>query len=158
MLGEKSVAHRSWKIRFWRVCRATSRYTITAIFLTVVYALPALAQPTKGFTLNDISDLTKNGVSLNRIAQLVEERGVEFELDERALRRLKQDGANDRVLSAVKSMSARYVEERRSHGLQEGTRKPEKSKAIEEESRRKPEEAKTQPTGKKVEYARGRVQ
>jgi len=124
----------------------------------VVYALSALAQPKKGFTLNDISDLTKNGVSPNRIAQLVEERGGEFELDERVLRRLKQDGANDRVLSAVKKMSARYVEERRSHGLQEGTRKPEKSKAIEEASRRKPEEAKTQPTGKKVEAARGRVQ
>jgi hypothetical protein len=152
------VAHRSWKIRFWRVCRATSRYTLTAILLMVVYALSALAQPKKGFTLNDISDLTKNGVSPNRIAQLVEERGVEFELDERALRRLKQDGANDRVLSAVKKMSARYVEERRSHGLQEGTRKPEKSKAIEEASRRKPEEAKTQPTGKRVEEARGRVQ
>jgi hypothetical protein len=160
MLGEKSVAHRSWKIdtRFWRVFRATSRYTITAVLLMVVYALPALAQPKKGFTLNDISDLTKNGVSPNRIAQLVEERGVEFELDDRALRRLKQDGANDRVLSAVKKMSARYVEERRSHGLQEGTRKPEKSRTIEEASRPKTQEAKTQPAGKKVEQARGRVQ
>jgi hypothetical protein len=160
MLGEKSVAHRSWKIdtRFWRVFRATSRYTITAVLLMVVYALPALAQPKKGFTLNDIRDLTKNGVSPNRIAQLVEERGVEFELDDRALRRLKQDGANDRVLSAVKKMSARYVEERRSHGLQEGTRKPEKSRTIEETSRPKTQEAKTQPAGKKVEQARGRVQ
>jgi hypothetical protein len=69
--------------------------------------LPGLAQPKKGLTLNDITDLIKDGVSPNRIAQLVEEGGVGFELDDRAMRRLKQDGTNDTVLSAVRKMSTR---------------------------------------------------
>ena len=81
---------------------ATSRCAILAIFFLLVYTLPTLAQPQKVFTLNDISDLIKNGVTPNRIAKLVEEHGVGFELDDRALRRLKQDGA-------LKKMSARYA-------------------------------------------------
>ena len=101
-------------------------------FSCVVYALPALAQPQKVFTLNDISDLIKNGVTPNRIAQLVEERGVGFELDDRALRRLKQDGANETVLSAVKKMSARYT--KRDSGTTAGRRNQTKAGREEAES------------------------
>lgn len=96
---------------FPRAVLAASRCAILAIFFLVAYALPTLAQSHKVFSLNDISDLIKNGVTPNRVAQLVEERGVGFELDDRALRRLKQDGANENVLSAVKKMSGRYTEE-----------------------------------------------
>jgi hypothetical protein len=111
------------------------RRVILAIFFMVVYALPGLAQPRNALTLNDISDLIKNGVRPNRIAQLVEEHGVGFELDDRAARRLKQDGANETVLSAVKKMSARYIEGRRSLGLQEA--RAEKARAIEAQARAK---------------------
>ena len=45
------------------------RRVILAIFFLVVYALPGLAQPRNALTLNDISDLIKNGVRPNRIAQ-----------------------------------------------------------------------------------------
>ena len=105
------------------------RRAMMAIFFMVVYALPGLAQPRNALTLNDISDLIKNGVRPNRIAQIVEERGVGFELDDRALRRLNQDGANETVLAAVKKMSARYTEERqqaRRQQEEEGRRKREK--------------------------------
>ena len=95
----------------------------------VISALPGFTQSGKVLTLNEISDLIKNGVSPNRIAQLVEEHGVGFELDDRAMRRLKQDGANDTVLSAVKKMSARYAEERQQIKRQQ-----------EEEAKRKREE------------------
>ena len=90
-------------------------------------------------TLNDISDLIKNGVSPNRIAQLVEEHGVGFELDDRALRRLKQDGANETILSAVKKMSARYMEERqqaRREQEEEARRKREQEAKRREEQKR----------------------
>ena len=97
---------------FPRAILATGRCAILVIFFLLVYVLPTLAQPQKGFTLNDISDLIKNGVTSNRIAKLVEEHGVGFELDDQALRRLRQDGANEAVLAAVKKMSARYSEER----------------------------------------------
>ena len=125
-----------------------SRCAILAIFFLVVYALPTLAQAQKAFTLNDISDLIKNGVTPNRIAQLVEERGVGFELDDRALRRLKQDGANDNVLSAVKKMSARYTEERQRIRQQEEEterKREEEAKRREAEKRRADEQNARKP-------------
>src|SRR5262249_49592935 len=71
----------------------------------------AAAQVQKPFSLNDVSDLLKSGVTSNRIARLIEDHGVSFELDERALRRLKQDGANETGVSAVKRLSDQHREE-----------------------------------------------
>ena len=116
------------------------RRVMVAIFFMVVYTLPGLAQPRNALTLNDISDLIKNGVRPNRIAQIVEERGVGFELDDRALRRLNQDGANETVLAAVKKMSARYTEERQQARRQQ-----------EEEARRKREKEAKRREDKKLQ-------
>jgi hypothetical protein len=135
---------------------ATSGCAVLAIFLLVVFALPALAQPQKVFTLNDISDLIKNGVTPNRIAQLVEEHGVGFELDDRALRRLKQDGANDTVLAAVKKMSARYSEERQQARRQqeEEARRKRDEEAKRRDEQKRPQAKATQETARKVEEAK----
>jgi hypothetical protein len=146
---------------FSQVTRATSRCAILTIFFMVVYALPGLAQAKKGLSLNEISDLIKNGVRPNRIAQLVEEHGVGFELDDRALRRLKQDGANDTVLAAVKKMSAAYVE-----GSQQIRRQQEDEarRKREEEAKRRAEEQKrqqakgTQEATRKVDETKRRAQ
>ena len=119
------------------------RRVILAIFFMVVYTLPGLAQPRNALTLNDISDLIKNGVRPNRIAQIVEERGVGFELDDRALRRLNQDGANETVLAAVKKMSARYTEERQQARRQQ-----------EEEARRKREKEAKRREDQKLQQAK----
>jgi hypothetical protein len=119
------------------------RRVILAIFFLVVYALPGLAQPRKALTLNDISDLIKNGVRPNRIAQLVEEHGVGFELDDRALRQLNQDGANETVLAAVKKMSVRYTEERQQARRQQ-----------EEEARRKREKEAKRREDQKLQQAK----
>ena len=119
------------------------RRVVLAIFFMVVYALPGLAQPRNALTLNDISDLIKNGVRPNRIAQIVEERGVGFELDDRALRRLNQDGANETVLAAVKKMSARYTEERQQARRQQ-----------EEEARRKREKEAKRREDQKLQQAK----
>lgn len=75
-----------------------------------------------------ISDLIKNRVSPNRIAQLIQEHGIDFALDERILRRLKQDGADEAVLAALKRMSDRYGEEQQR-----------KRRIAEEEARRRKE-------------------
>jgi hypothetical protein len=147
---------------FSRAIRAANRRAVLAIFFLVVYGLPALAQPQKVFTLNDISDLIKNGVTPNRIAQLVEEHGVGFELDDRALRRLKQDGANETVLSAVKKMSVRYTEGRQQE--EETRRKREdEGKRREEEKRRAGEQKRQQAKGtqemaRKAEEAKRKAQ
>jgi hypothetical protein len=145
---------------FSRAIRAANHRAILAIFFLVVYALPTLVQAQKAFTLNDISNLIKNGVTPNRIAQLVEERGVGFELDDRALRRLKQDGANETVLAAVKKMSARYSEERQRIRQQD----EETKRKREEEAKRRADEQKrppakgTQEVAKKAEEAKRKAQ
>lgn len=154
---ENSPAHCGLKVvaYFPQAIGATSGCAILAIYLLLVFALPALAQPQKVFTLNDISDLIKNGVTPNRIAQLVEEHGVGFELDDRALRRLKQDGANDTVLSAVKKMSARYSEERqqaRRQQEEEARRKREEEAKRREEQKR--QQAKIAEAARKTEEAK----
>ena len=69
------------------------------------------AQDRTALTLNQVSDLLKQGISSSRIAQLVEQYGVAFELNDAASKRLRQDGADEVVLSAVKRMAARYAEE-----------------------------------------------
>jgi flagellar biosynthesis GTPase FlhF len=151
---------------FPRVIFATGRCAILAIFFLLVYVLPTLAQPQKVFTLNDISDLIKNGVTPNRIAQLVEEHGVGFELDDRALRRLKQDGANETVLAAVKKMSARYTEERQRIRQQEEETKrmrEEEARRREAEKRRadeqkRPQAKGTQEVARKTEEAKRKAQ
>jgi hypothetical protein len=131
-----------------RAICATSRSATLAIILLVVCALPVLAQARKALTLDDISDLINNAVRPNRIAQLVEEHGVGFELDDRALRRLKQDGAKETVFLAVKKMSARYTEERRQARLQQ----EEAGRKLEEATKRR-EEQKSRPA-KVTELAR----
>jgi hypothetical protein len=151
---------------FCGAIRARRRRGILAIFFLLVYALPALAQPRKALTLNDISDLIKNGVRPNRIAQLVEEHGVGFELDDRALRRLNQDGANETVLAAVKKMSARYSEERQRIRQQEEETKrmrEEEAKRREAEKRRadeqkRPQAKGTQEVARKAEEAKRKAQ
>ena len=73
----------------------------------------------------------------------MEEHGVGFELDDRALRRLNQDGANETVLAAVKKMSARYTEERQQARRQQ-----------EEEARRKREKEAKRREDQKLQQAK----
>ncbi len=146
-----------------RAIRATKRCVIPTILFLVVYAFPGLAQPRKVLTLNNISELIKNGVTPNRIARLVEENGVGFELDDRALQRLKQDGADETVLSAVKKMSARYAEkqqqqlkrqqeqEARLKREQEAKRREEDTRKADEEKRRQAELKQEKPSQKPIE-------
>jgi len=117
------------------------RRAILVIFFLLFYALPGFTQPRKVLTLNDISDLIKNGVRPSRIAQLVEEHGVGFELDDRALRQLNQDGANETVLAAIKKMSARYSEERQQALRQQDE---EARRKREEEAKRRDEQKRQQ--------------
>ena len=141
-----------WSVSWDRTNHTRPRCAILAILL-VAYALPGLAQ--KLLTLNDISDLLKNGVRPDRIAQLVEEHGVGFELDDRALRRLKQDGANETLLAAVKKMSFRYTEERqqvRRQQEEETRRKREEEGKRREEQKR--QQAKLTEPARKAEEAR----
>jgi len=89
------------------------RYLIGNIVASVVLfaGIPFLNAQVKRLSLSDLTDFLKNGVSSNRIVHLVEEHGIAFELDSQSLQRLRQEGASEAVLSAVKRMSAQYTEE-----------------------------------------------
>jgi hypothetical protein len=115
---------------------------VRTVLFVALFGSFAFAQDRTALTLNQISDLLKNGVSSTRIAKLVEQRGVSFELNETALRRLRADGADDVVLSTVKRMAARYTEEQQRKRLDAERKKQEETRQAEEVKRRAQEQAK----------------
>jgi hypothetical protein len=119
---------------------------ITIAFFVALFGSFAFAQDRTALTLNQVSDLVKQGISSNRIVQLVEQYGVGFELSESAAKRLRQDGADEVVLSAVKRMSARYAEEqqRRKRSEAEDAKRKEQEEAQRRAERKRQEEARQQ--------------
>jgi hypothetical protein len=115
---------------------------VRTVLFVALFGSFAFAQDRTALTLNQISDLLKNSVSSTRIAQLVEQRGVSFELNEAALRRLRADGADDFVLSTVKKMAARYAEEERKKRLdtEAAVEKKKQEEAKQAEVKRKAQE------------------
>jgi chemotaxis protein histidine kinase CheA len=109
------------------------------------------AQDRTALTLNQVSDLLKQGISSSRIAQLVEQYGVAFELNDAASKRLRQDGADEVVLSAVKRMAARYTEEqqRRKRSETEEKRREQEEAQRRAERKRQEEQAKQKELEKK---------
>jgi hypothetical protein len=120
---------------------------ITIAFFVALFGSFAFGQDKAALTLNQVSDLVKQGISSNRIVQLVEQYGVGFELNEATARRLRQDGADEVVLSAVKKMSARYVAEEQQRR---------KRSEAEDAKRREQEEAQRRAERKRLEEARQR--
>jgi hypothetical protein len=135
---------------------------VRTVLFVALFASFGFAQDRPALTLNQISDLLKNGVSSTRIAQLVEQRGVGFELNETALRQLRAGGADELILSTVKRMAARYTDEQqrrkrseevgRPKSAEEGTREEEITsrmeevrKRLQEKARRSQEEATQKP-------------
>jgi len=119
------------------------RWNLRAIVLfATLFGSFVFAQERTPLTLNQIRDLLKSGASSYRIAQLAEEYGVGFELTEAVSKRLRQDGADEVVLSAVKRMAARYTEEqqRRKRADTEEAKRREQEEAQRRAERKKQEE------------------
>lgn len=167
-LGQEAFRFRPIYSNQWHIVR-------TVLFVAL-FASFGFAQDRPALTLNQISYLLKNGVSSTRIAQLVEQRGVGFELNEAALRQLKADGADEFVLSTVKRIAARYTDEQqrrkrleevsRPKSVEEGKREEEVTLRMEEVRKRlqdqKPQqpmaEKGTQEASRKVEESKRRAQ
>jgi hypothetical protein len=124
---------------------------ITIVFFVALFGPPAFAQDRTPLTLNQVSDLVKQGINSSRVAQLVEQYGVGFELNEAAARRLRQNGADEVVLSAVKRMSARYTDDqqRRKRSELEDAKRREQEEAQRRAERKKLEQEQTKPRGSK---------
>ena len=91
--------------------RAMLQAVVAAFLIITLPSLSGFAQERKALTLDGIIHLIREGSSPTRVSQLIEQYGVAFELDDAALRQLKEAGASEAVLSAVKKMAARYSEE-----------------------------------------------
>jgi chemotaxis protein histidine kinase CheA len=155
-----------------RLLCKTMQVALTVIVIVLfAWISPVYSQSRKAFTINEISELIKSGVNPDRVARFVEQYGVAFELDERTLQRLKQDGASEAVLSAVKKMSAQYTEERqlklkeqeeatKRQRQEEATRKEQERIRVDEEKRRQAELArkKQEEAQQRAEGARQRQQ
>jgi len=151
-------------------------HIVRTVLFVALFASFGFAQDRPALTLNQISDLLKNGLSSTRIAQLVEQRGIGFELNETALRQLKAGGADELVLSTVKKIAARYTDEQqrrkrleevsRPKSVEEGKREEEVTLRMEEVRKRlqdqKPQqpmaEKGTQEASRKVEESKRRAQ
>jgi hypothetical protein len=133
---------------------------VRTLFFVALFGSFAFAQDRTALTLNQISDLLKNGVSSTRVAQLVEQRGVNFELNEAALRQLRAGGADELILSTVKRMAARYTDEQqrrkrleevsRPKSGEDGKREEETTQRIEEVRKRLQEKTRRSEEEKKI--------
>ena len=125
-----------------RLAPAVLLHLVTIALFGPLFFSFIFAQDRTPLTLNQVSDLLKQGISSSRIAQLVEQYGVAFELNDAASKRLRQDGADEVVLSAVKRMAARYTEEqqRRKRADTEEAKRREQEEAQRRAERKKQEE------------------
>jgi hypothetical protein len=134
----------------------TWRGVIAIAFFVALSGSFVFAQDRAALTLNEVSDLLKKGISSSRIAQLVEQYGVGFELNDAAARRLRQDGADEVVLSAVKRMGARYAEEqRRKRSEAEEAKRREQEEAQRRAERKRQEEVRQEPAKQREVEKRG---
>lgn len=138
---------------------------LNQIFFMVILASLTFSQERRPLSVGDIEELLKAGVSQRRVAEIVGERGVDFEATEPIRGTLKAAGANTVVIQAVEraalEFTKRKVEEERAKAevekrkmeeekrkTEEAKRKEEEKKRVEEEARRKAEEE------RKIEEAR----
>lgn len=122
------------------------------IFVLMFVASGVFPQERRPLSVNDIEELLKAGVSQRRVAEIVEERGVDFEATETTRGTLKKAGADAVVMQAVEraslEFSKRKLEEERARAEADRRKVEEEKKRVEEE-RRKVEEQQ-----RKIEEAR----
>lgn len=78
------------------------RSAVLVVWFAFLFVPFAYCQTRAPLTVDHVSALLKGGVSSRRIAQLIRENGVGFKLDEKSLKRLKQEGASNDLLMAIK--------------------------------------------------------
>lgn len=124
-----------------------------SLVLIIVLALfqgGAYGQERGLLLVEEIEKLLRAGVTPRRMATLIEEHGVSFEVTEEVRERLRKAGADDVVMQAVEKAGVEFarkrLEEERSRAeeerrkLEEERKQAEERRKAEEEARRKAEE------------------
>ncbi len=84
------------------------------MFLVLVvlgFAVPATAQKSKPLKEAEILDLVQGGVSSTRIAGLVDEMGIDFEMTAQIERKFRDAGAQQVLIDALRKASKRQFGE-----------------------------------------------
>ncbi|MBI4489947.1 MAG: PDZ domain-containing protein [Deltaproteobacteria bacterium] len=129
---------------------------ILICLLDVAVAFP---QERRALSVADIEELLRAGVSQRRVAELIEERGINFGVTTEVRERLKVAGADLPVLQAVEKAAAEYVkrevEEEKRRVEAERQRLDEERRKFEEERRKGEEERqKLEEEKRKIEEAK----
>ena len=85
---------------------------VGSVFFFSLLASAALSQQAQKLSIEQIEVLLKEGVSQGRIALLVGERGVNFELNEQTVKRLKSVGADAFLIRALEKVTSSYTSDR----------------------------------------------
>ena len=110
------------------------------------------AQQSKALSLSDVETLLQEGVSAERMAGLIGERGINFDVTEEIRRRLREAGADAAIMLAVERAGLEFTRKK----FEEDVRKAEEDRRGIEEERRKIEAAKRklEEEQKRLEEAR----
>jgi hypothetical protein len=113
--------------------RVMLRPVLQLLLVICVLAVPALGQVSRSLSIAQIEDLLKHGVSTGRVAELVTQSGVNFEVTPDVTQRLKKAGADTSVTQAVEKASLEFAARNR---LQQQRKAEADRQGIEEEKRK----------------------
>ncbi|MBI4489943.1 MAG: SUMF1/EgtB/PvdO family nonheme iron enzyme, partial [Deltaproteobacteria bacterium] len=114
--------------------------------ISIFLASIAFSQERRALSVEDVEDLLKSGVSQRRVAELVQERGVNFEATGEIRERLKRAGAEEALILVLGKASLEFVKRRveeEKRRADEDRKKIEEQKIKLEEEKRKVEEEKS---------------
>ena len=100
----------------------------------------AFAQERKALSVADVEFLLKESISPKRLAELIEELGVNFKVTKEVRERLKKAGADSRVMLAVERAGSEFSKRRMEEKLQrveEEKKRLEERRKVEEEDRKR---------------------
>ena len=131
--------------------------SLLALSVLILCASAAFAQERRPLSVADIETLLKSESSPKRVEQLVNERGVNFEISANVRGRLSNAGADPSVLQAIEKASAAYVKARSVKQPPVTSPDPERAK-LEEENRKLREALEREEAKRKEQAARAKLE
>jgi len=103
----------------------TFRHILLLVFLSIACTVDVSAQEARrAVSQADMEELLNAGVTPRRLAGLIEERGVNFEITDQIRETLRRAGADERLIQAVEKAGAVFASERRGREEEQGGARP----------------------------------
>ena len=131
--------------------------SLLVVCVLIICASATFAQERRPLSLADIETLLKSDSPAKRVEQLVNERGVNFEISASVRARLSNAGADASLLQAIEKASAAYVKARAVKQPPVTSPDPERAK-LEEENRKLREALEREEAKRKEQAARAKLE